>query len=85
MEMAVKIYILLALLAVVALWAGILYTVIVLEGGRKWLERLARHRTKWYRYHSTYNGLSRMTERELKDIGLSREDIERVARDELGR
>ena len=85
MEMAVKIYILLALLAVVALWAGILYTVIVLEGGRKWLERLAHHRTRWYRYHSVYSELSRMTERELKDIGLSRGDIERAAREELDR
>jgi uncharacterized protein YjiS (DUF1127 family) len=35
---------------------------------------------RWYRYRETMRQLSVLTDRELSDIGLSRDDIARVAR-----
>ena len=34
----------------------------------------------WRRYRSTVNQLNRLSDRELNDVGLTRVDIERVAR-----
>ena len=36
--------------------------------------------SQWQNVHKTRKELSRLTDRELDDIGLSRADIERVAR-----
>lgn len=36
--------------------------------------------SNWRRYRQTVNELSRMSDRELNDLGLSRSDIELVAR-----
>ncbi len=35
---------------------------------------------RWYRHHETVRQLSALSDRELSDIGLSRDDIIRVAR-----
>lgn len=37
--------------------------------------------SKYSMYRSTYNDLSRMTNEQLRDIGLDRSNIEEVARD----
>mgnify|MGYP001181000387 CR=1 FL=1 len=41
---------------------------------------LVRNFTQWRRFRSTVNELSRLTDRELTDLGITRFDIERVAR-----
>lgn len=35
---------------------------------------------KWQRYRRTFNELSRLSNRELDDLGISRADIPRIAR-----
>lgn len=44
------------------------------------VSRLAATLTHWAEVRETRNQLNRLTDRELSDIGLSRGDIERVAR-----
>ena len=34
----------------------------------------------WRRYRETYNELTRLTDRELADLGINRADIGRIAR-----
>ena len=40
---------------------------------------LVRFFQEWKRYHQSLNELSRLGDRELADIGISRSDIQRVA------
>ncbi|MBD1546313.1 DUF1127 domain-containing protein [Roseibium aggregatum] len=44
------------------------------------LDQVVRHYRNWKQYRSTYDELSRMSNRELADIGISRCDIARYAR-----
>lgn len=44
------------------------------------LDQVVRHYRNWKQYRSTYDELSRMSHRELADIGISRCDIARYAR-----
>jgi uncharacterized protein YjiS (DUF1127 family) len=46
---------------------------------------LARSFNNWRKYRQTVNELGRMTTRELHDLGISRSDIVRVAREATGR
>jgi uncharacterized protein YjiS (DUF1127 family) len=41
---------------------------------------IARAYTNWIKYRQTVSELGRMTNRELGDLGIAREDIRRVAR-----
>ncbi|GLS30451.1 Uncharacterized conserved protein YjiS, DUF1127 family [Mesorhizobium albiziae] len=41
---------------------------------------LVRTLKNWRRYNETVRELSRLNNRELSDVGISRSDIERVAR-----
>jgi uncharacterized protein YjiS (DUF1127 family) len=41
---------------------------------------IARAYTNWIKYRQTISELGRMTNRELGDLGIAREDIRRVAR-----
>lgn len=41
---------------------------------------LVRNFNQWRRFRSTVNELSRLTDRELSDLGITRFEIERVAR-----
>jgi uncharacterized protein YjiS (DUF1127 family) len=41
---------------------------------------LIRSYKNWRRYHQTVRELSRLNARELNDLGISRADIEKVAR-----
>jgi YD repeat-containing protein len=41
---------------------------------------LIRSLNNWRRYRTTYNQLSRLSDRELSDVGLTRFDIDRIAR-----
>lgn len=41
---------------------------------------IARSLTNWRKYRQTVTELGRMTDRELRDLGIGREDIRRVAR-----
>lgn len=43
----------------------------------------ARSLTNWRKYRQTINELARMSDRELRDLGIGREDIRRVARDAI--
>ncbi|HLP70256.1 MULTISPECIES: DUF1127 domain-containing protein [Ciceribacter] len=43
----------------------------------------ARSLTNWRKYRQTINELGRMSDRELRDLGIGREDIRRVARDAI--
>ncbi|WP_417674037.1 DUF1127 domain-containing protein [Roseibium sp.] len=43
------------------------------------LDQVVRRYRNWKQYRSTYNELSRMSNRELADIGISRCDIARCA------
>jgi uncharacterized protein YjiS (DUF1127 family) len=45
---------------------------------------LARSFNNWRKYRQTVNELGRMTTRELHDLGISRSDILRVAREATG-
>jgi uncharacterized protein YjiS (DUF1127 family) len=47
---------------------------------RKFAEKL----TAWRRYRASVRELSRLTDRELRDLGLNRYDIEQVARQSAG-
>ncbi|HWJ74740.1 DUF1127 domain-containing protein [Mesorhizobium sp. BR1-1-16] len=38
----------------------------------------------WRKYRETYNELSRLTKRELADLGINRADIDQVARRSVG-
>ena len=40
---------------------------------------IVRFVQEWKRYHQSLNELSRLGDRELADIGISRSDIERLA------
>ena len=42
--------------------------------------RLVTSYRKWRRYRETYNELMRLTNRDLADLGISRVDIPRIAR-----
>ncbi|GGB54146.1 DUF1127 domain-containing protein [Roseibium aquae] len=44
------------------------------------LDSVVRSFRNWKRYQNTYNELSRLSERELTDLGISRGDIDRYAR-----
>ncbi|TPP10972.1 MULTISPECIES: DUF1127 domain-containing protein [Rhizobium] len=41
---------------------------------------IARSLTNWRKYRQTITELGRMSDRELRDLGIGREDIRRVAR-----
>lgn len=41
---------------------------------------IIRNFNNWRRYRSTYNQLNRLSDRELNDVGLTRYDIPRIAR-----
>lgn len=41
---------------------------------------MARSFNNWRRYRQTRNELARMSDRELRDIGVNRSDIDRIAR-----
>ncbi len=41
---------------------------------------IARSLNNWRKYRQTVNELGRMSDRELRDLGIGREDIRRVAR-----
>lgn len=41
---------------------------------------LIRNFRNWRRYRATVNELSRLSTRELNDLGISRSDIENIAR-----
>jgi len=41
---------------------------------------LIRSINSWRRYRATFNQLSRLSDRELHDVGLTRFDIDRIAR-----
>lgn len=42
--------------------------------------RMSAALTRWVEIRETRNQLNRLTDRELSDIGLSRSDIDRIAR-----
>ncbi|EFO29780.1 conserved domain protein [Roseibium sp. TrichSKD4] len=44
------------------------------------LDSVVRSYQNWKRYRSTYDELSRLSNRELDDLGISRADISTVAR-----
>lgn len=61
------------------------YLSIVNDNSRKMLKRenkmnLIRNFRNWRRYRATVNELSRLSTRELNDLGISRSDIENIAR-----
>jgi uncharacterized protein YjiS (DUF1127 family) len=41
---------------------------------------ILRNISAWRRYRSTFNQLNRLSDRELNDVGLTRFDIDRIAR-----
>ena len=41
---------------------------------------VARSLTNWIKFHQTMSELDRMSSRELRDIGITRADIRRVAK-----
>lgn len=41
---------------------------------------ILRNINAWRRYRATYHQLSRLSDRELNDVGLTRLDIDRIAR-----
>ena len=45
---------------------------------------MARSFSNWRKYRQTVNELSRMNERELRDLGIERSDIKSVARNAAG-
>ena len=45
---------------------------------------LARSFNNWRKYRQTCNELGRMTDRELSDLGIGRQDIRRVAKTAVG-
>lgn len=45
---------------------------------------MARSFSNWRKYRQTVNELDRMTPRELRDLGIEREDIKKVARAAVG-
>lgn len=45
---------------------------------------IARSFNNWRKYRQTVNELDRMTDRELHDLGIGRNDIRRVARTASG-
>jgi len=44
------------------------------------LDTVVRSYRNWKRYQTTYNELSRLSDRELDDLGIGRGDIDRYAR-----
>ena len=51
----------------------------------KIINRNLRKFKRWQRYHNTVVELSRLTNRELADLGINRCDIERVAKQSIHR
>ncbi len=45
---------------------------------------ITRSLTNWRKYRQTVTELGRMTDRELNDLGIGRQDIRRVARNAIG-
>ena len=45
---------------------------------------IARSLTNWRKYRQTVTELGRMSDRELHDLGIGRNDIRRVARTAVG-
>ena len=45
---------------------------------------VARSFNNWRKYRQTVTELGRMTDRELSDLGIGRQDIRRVARTAVG-
>ena len=45
---------------------------------------MARSFSNWRKYRQTVNELSRMNERELRDLGIARSEIKSVARTAVG-
>jgi uncharacterized protein YjiS (DUF1127 family) len=45
---------------------------------------IARSLTNWRKYRQTITELGRMSDRELNDLGIGRQDIRRVARTAVG-
>ena len=43
-------------------------------------DNLVRHYSSWRRYRSTFNELSKLSNRELDDLGINRGDIDSVAK-----
>lgn len=50
---------------------------------RRPIMNFARSLSNWRKYRQTINELGRMSDRELRDLGIGREDIRRVARDAI--
>lgn len=46
---------------------------------------IARSLNNWRKYRQTVTELGRMSDRELRDLGIGREDIRRVARHAVAR
>jgi uncharacterized protein YjiS (DUF1127 family) len=44
---------------------------------------LIRNYRNWRRYRDTVSELSRLSNRELTDLGITRSDIQRIARDHV--
>ncbi|MEM8812398.1 MAG: DUF1127 domain-containing protein [Pseudomonadota bacterium] len=44
------------------------------------IDNIVRQYSSWRRYRSTYDSLMKLSNRELDDLGLSRADIDMVAR-----
>ena len=51
---------------------------------RKMKMNIARSLTNWRKYRQTVTELGRMTDRELSDLGIGRQDIRRVAKTAVG-
>jgi uncharacterized protein YjiS (DUF1127 family) len=51
---------------------------------RKMTMNITRSLTNWRKYRQTVTELGRMTDRELSDLGIGRQDIRRVARTAVG-
>jgi len=45
---------------------------------------IARSLTNWRKYRQTVTELGRMSDRELNDLGIGRQDIRRVAKSAVG-
>jgi uncharacterized protein YjiS (DUF1127 family) len=45
---------------------------------------IARSLTNWRKYRQTVTELGRMSDRELNDLGIGRQDISRVAKTAVG-
>jgi uncharacterized protein YjiS (DUF1127 family) len=48
------------------------------------IKLLSARYARWQTYHRTLNELQLMSDRDLRDLGFSRHDIARIARDAAG-